>query len=654
MYKLGGMDGVEVILKHVKKCRNDIYIILASSRIDHLGYVGEFSSWLLVPIEDIKKYEEGHPDLLWLGGKDLATAEQIVSESFLDAMKCERDFSLSTEEEKQLVDEMISLLRKFDYNPTEKGTKEIIKEWSYNKKNIVQLMSKHPNYNGKYQIVFDCNYQREANVEEIRSFYSYLADWMKKNPAKFLTKIKIGKFRMGECEKIISNLKDRQSLYEECHKAMIPVSKYVLDDIESDLKRITNHYNKYLDLGYNFGYQKIAGDLYTAKDFEKYCGYTEAAEALRMYSLKYVNDELARVFKSSVSGLDVKVGQKTSRLVHKFCSLIKITEDPDYEKRYAKYSDAINPLSVTRHTVISCHPIDYLTMSFGNSWSSCHTIDRNNKRELSKSYDGCYSAGTLSYMLDSTSFLYYTVDESYDDNFLELESKISRNMFHLGENKLVQGRVYPQSSDIHKEVYKNIREIVQKVVADCLNISNLWSNSKGTLECDSVIQSVGPHYLDYSTYMLCNVSYLKNLHNIKSPKMIYVGHDPICPTCGKMHDREGCIECYKCEGEHSCTNCGKTLRWDEICYINGYPYCNDCRFYCEYHKQIEGGDCYNIENYGQVCRKIYYSHSARRCSSCGEYFLVNNDDLDVRDGFCSDTCRIRTKSSVQTGLIEST
>ena len=42
-----------------------------------------------------------------------------------------------------------------------------------------------------------------------------------------------------------------------------------------------------------------------------------------------------------------------------------------YDK-FAKYADSINPIKVKRHTVLSVHPIDYYTMSFGNSWTSCH------------------------------------------------------------------------------------------------------------------------------------------------------------------------------------------------------------------------------------------------------------------------------------------
>lgn len=132
----------------------------------------------------------------------------------------------------------------------------------------------------------------------------------------------------------------------------------------------------------------------------------------------------------------ISAGQKTSRAVKKICTLIGITSNTysDFEKRYAKYSDAINPLDVVRHTILSVNPVDYLLSSNGNSWSSCHTLDKNNPNGFS----GCHCSGTMSYLLDGTTMVYYQVDKEYDGNDLEFEPKIIRQLFHYKDGILVQ------------------------------------------------------------------------------------------------------------------------------------------------------------------------------------------------------------------------
>ena len=78
-----------------------------------------------------------------------------------------------------------------------------------------------------------------------------------------------------------------------------------------------------------------------------------------------------------------------------------------YNKLFAKAADDTNPLKIKRITVLSVNICDFLLMSNGNSWSSCHFINR------SGAYQGCYKAGTLSYSNDGTSMCFYTLPETY-------------------------------------------------------------------------------------------------------------------------------------------------------------------------------------------------------------------------------------------------
>ena len=151
---------------------------------------------------------------------------------------------------------------------------------------------------------------------------------------------------------------------------------------------------------------------------------------LYQFSDQYIDEETASKFNEMLPDIHAHNGQKMSRVMNKLLTYIGYNKLPDYNREFAKYADAINPLQIVRHTVLSVNPLDYLTMSFGNSWASCHTIDKTNKRHMPNSYEGMYSSGTVSYMLDKPSMVFYTVDAAYEGKDFWHEPKINRQMFH--------------------------------------------------------------------------------------------------------------------------------------------------------------------------------------------------------------------------------
>lgn len=347
---------------------------------------------------------------------------------------------------------------------------------------------------------------------------------------------------------------------------------------------------------------------------------------------EHVLDETtANYFNEHFPELKARVGQRITKIVNKYCIMYGLDKEKvfslTYNQAYAKYCDAITPLKIKRHTIISINPIDYLTMSFGNSWASCHTIDKENKRGMENSYSGCYSSGTMSYMLDSTSIVFYTIDASYNGNRPFMQPKINRNMFHYDNidniDVLIQGRLYPQSCDGDTGMYKDIRMIMQKVFADCLNINNLWMNKKGTDVCDELIESEGTHYPDYKHFDTCNVSIPKEQFtswDLEGGEM-YVGHYPICPDCGREHEEEENICCENCSDERQvCADCGARRDEDDMFYINGDWYCDECVYYCEECNEYErtSNAAYRNGNEIYVCDECldnYYTY----CDACEEY-----------------------------------
>lgn len=383
------------------------------------------------------------------------------------------------------------------------------------------------------------------------------------------------------------------------------------------------------------------------------------------YSAQYIDEETANKFNEIYEGIHARAGQKMSRAMNKLMTYIGLNKLPEYNQKFAKYADAINPLQITRHTVLSVNPLDYLTMSFGNSWASCHTIDKTNKRRMPNSYEGMYSSGTVSYMLDKPSMVFYTVDASYNGKEFWNEPKINRQMFHWGEEKLVQGRLYPQDNDSNGGAYTPYREIVQKIMSEIFGFPNLWTVSKGTSAASNCVLSEGTHYRDYECYGNCTQSKPKGS---KNTVWITIGHAPICIDCGEEHDVESNISC--CAGRYTCANCGCVIDDEEdVRWVNGEPYCSDCVNWCDCCEEyfvgegtsVAGGEyvCDNcLDEYFHRCPdcdEFYRNHRMRYvpsvdddvcpfcfeddyapCDDCGEYF--RSEDLEEHHGrwLCSD------------------
>ena len=312
-------------------------------------------------------------------------------------------------------------------------------------------------------------------------------------------------------------------------------------------------------------------------------------------------------------------GEKTTRVVNKICKHLGIDKHPDYNKEYAKYADAMSPMTIKRHTIISLNPLDYLTMSFGNSWASCHTIDKTNKRDMPDNYEGMYSSGTISYMLDSASFILYTTDKHNEPHDFWKQPKITRQMFHWGEEKLVQGRLYPKDNDDDGEAYTPYRNLVQEVMATIFDFPNLWTLKRGTEYAGQYIRSEGTHYMDYCNYDNCTLSRIKDSEN---ECHFTVGSTPICIHCGERHDVEDNINC--CAGKYHCAQCGCLIDRENVIIIDGEEYCDDCVSWCPNCDEYYLGRGEYVNGFGRVCSNCA-DHFAI-CEECNELY-IDIDDL---------------------------
>ena len=481
---------------------------------------------------------------------------------------------ITKEERETLLDQMENLLDEYDYEYTDRALNEIIDTWANNKKDLITAFKKHPNYL-EGKFMIVFSHDFERGIDLNA----------------------LGGFKSWVINGDVVNYVKENNFMPESMK-----------------KETSLNGQKYPTEIFNFLFE------------------------IPKYTFQYIDSEFADKLNRICPEVHAHDGQKTSRVINKLLTYIGVSKHPEYNREFAKYADALNPLKITRHTILSVNPLDYLTMSFGNSWASCHTIDKQNKRKMPNSYHGMYSSGTISYMLDSPSMVFYTVDASYDGNDFWNEPKINRQMYHWGEDKLIQGRLYPQDNDGCSTGYTAFRSIVQKIMSEIFDFPNFWTVSKGTSEAGKYIESEGTHYRDYDNFENCTLSRPKGNDNDND---ITVGHVPICIECGYEHDCEDNISC--CHNGVKCAACGEYVDEDDAIYIDGEPYCRDCVFYCddcgEYYvgegTYVHDSRCYEI-CVCEDCRDEYYEY----CAECGEYHPRDCMTYIESQGeyVCSDCC----------------
>lgn len=461
---------------------------------------------------------------------------------------------ITDEERHTLLNDMEQLLSEYDYKFTGYALNKIIDTWANNKKDLITAFKKHPNY---LEGKFMIVFSHDFERVTDRNVLERFKSWVIDDDVVKYVK---------ENNFMPENMRKEASLY---------------------------------------------GQKYPTKIFDFLI-------KIPVYTFQYIDSELADELNKICPEVHAYDGQKTSRVINKLLTYIGVSKHPEYNREFAKYADALNPLTITRYTVLSVNPLDYLTMSFGNSWASCHTIDKRNKRGMPNSYEGMYSSGTISYMLDSPSMVFYTVDASYNGNDFWNEPKINRQMFHWGEEKLVQGRLYPQDNDGNNSVYTPYREIVQKVMSELFDLPNYWTVSKGTDAAGKFIDSDGTHYRDYDNYSNCTLSRPKGSEN---DRCITVGHDPICIECGREHDTEDCISCCSKPIEYYCEECGEPIDDDDVIWVSDEPYCRDCVTFCDECETYFVGDGTCVRSrYGYeitVCDDCLEEYAY--CDCCGEY-----------------------------------
>lgn len=257
-------------------------------------------------------------------------------------------------------------------------------------------------------------------------------------------------------------------------------------------------------------------------------------------------------------------GQKASRIINKLCGKYGVDRLVRYNSVFARLADSLNPVVIHKTGVLSIHPCDFLEMSNrDDAWHSCHCLA-----------DGGWQAGCLSYMADAVSMVFFTVDQNVMEGFHKVP-RITREIFCFSEGTLLQSRLYPSDDEDQRVLY---RSLVQKAVADCLGVPNLWTTMKLQNEFRNyMVTNPGSlHYTDYYN----GYAILSMLKCTEEHGALQIGSRAICPCCGHSLNNRNALKCSSCESMVICKDCGETVSMENAQYVDGAWRCKACLHIC--------------------------------------------------------------------------
>lgn len=402
----------------------------------------------------------------------------------------------------KLVDDMMSLLKYYGHRNSEHGVCVILNEYFTNKEPLIKLFMESNHYIGNMRIATKRDFERAINAKDIWTFCNNFP-------------------RLIGAEERLMHYTDADGKtmtdYIVTGQKKVDIKTFKADDANQ---------KKLGSFNWNTGATQDSYNNYT--DFITYIDY-------------FKDHPYAKVF-DDISALDIVKGTKTSRAFNKMCVHYEIDKAEGYNKLFAQYADLVSDNVRKLYFVISLNPLDYLTMSNGNSWTSCHRIGTH----MSGSGCGQYCGGCMSYMMDSSSIITYVVNSIEEP--LHKEGKIYRQMYHYNDSLLIQSRLYPQGNDGASNLYDKFRGFMCEEFSELLNLSDSsWEYKKGTRAVGDHMRNVGAHYPDTRYNSSVGIFYPSVKKNTIDDNVIQAGHDSWCPYCGKATGLHSTLSHNDCE-----------------------------------------------------------------------------------------------------------
>jgi len=382
----------------------------------------------------------------------------------------------------KLVAEMATWFNKYRMRNTPNGICSMLDTFFTNKEELIKLFEKSDNYIGDMRIMLDTTMARYSDRGKVNTFVSRFP---------------------GAVESKKAILKDVDGTGKKLHDYIHVGQKTV------SIEDLVN--NKISKAKFDKWWEKFDCDGYTIESNKENDAFLSIINVLRAACGATITSSSAASINVHNANLKIAEGTKTARVFNKVCAAYGVDKLPKYNKLFAEYADMVSEAKRNIKFYISINPLDYLNMSIGHSWNSCHAPNHG------------YFQGTVSYMLDEVSIITFVHNDIPKD--IINEGKIYRNMFHFKDGVLIQSRVYPQGNDGCTNLYDEFRGMVQNELAQNLGVQNNWHVG------DVNMRTAGRQYPDYNhKYSGVNVSYVGSK---KGTNEITIGHINICPYCGQ-------------------------------------------------------------------------------------------------------------------------
>ena len=403
----------------------------------------------------------------------------------------------------KLVDDAVALLREYGHNATEEGVCAMLDKYFTNKEPLIKMFATSKSYIGDMRIAVEREFFRAVNSNDVYRFFGNIG----------------AKFYLNEF------LRDKNEDGKTIFDYLITGKKMV--DIDG-LPNQKQQKERIAAIGqFNYDTFKTNKSHNELSDFYAYVDFFR-----NMTSPTVVKD-----YQWKANTPLLKKGTKTSRAFNAVCTHYGIDKlHPEtkvingvtktvypYNKAFAEYSDLVSDLTRKMQFIISLNPLDYLTMSNGVNWVSCHNIRSG----------GCMG-GTMSYMLDNVSIITFVVDKIEGD--IHKIPKVYRQMYHYENNLFIQSRLYPQGNDGATNLYDKFREYVIDEFTELLGIEGEWRSVVGNRSCNEHAKSAtgSHHYPDYLYNKSTGIFYpVNNEPSIRRHTMT-IGCQPVCVKCGKI------------------------------------------------------------------------------------------------------------------------
>lgn len=335
-------------------------------------------------------------------------------------------------------------------------------------------------------------------------------------------------------------------------------------------------------------------------------------------------------------------GIKKSRMLRKlldFYSLLECTYDnynnplmdgsPRKTNYFVEVSDLLNPLEVEDDVFISIHPVDFLTMSHGENWTSCHRLADYWNGEGG---NGCYHAGIMGLMCSPSPVVMYEVASNSDEEQCFKPKRVRSTVFiSLKGMSIFQNVVYPGSVTDKTTEWRNV---LQKILSKAGDFENYWKTlkSNGRSTSDDGYWEYHTLYdnIDSSGYFGYDDWAEGKWHSLSIPKEITTGEYLETPEFVIGNEMALCID----NSSKYLSDNDTIASFDITCECCGRGYYED--------------DCEYVENYGYVCENCLNNGGFYYCDNCSNWYtestsLVHTDSDEI--WLCNDCCRIRCVSS---------